>query len=248
MPSSATPEQVRERSDDPEWDSAPLGVLRAYNVLFIPSRRTTNDLQVRRATDADVPAIIELRTKELRGRLFAPLPDDPRILRAGSPCRSDESTDNVPPEYWVAERHGRLEGIAGFWDTDRVHRTRVLRLSRRARLNSLAYGILRHWYGLTPLPTVGEVVRGLCTVDVAIRRRDPEILRSLLNTALRAYIGRGLHFLQIGFMTTDPLCEALREYRTVPFESHLVGWFRQSWSKRVGVHTMTDPYVDLALL
>jgi hypothetical protein len=242
-------DRVRERADDPEWSSATLGVLRAYNVLFIPSTRTTNGLHVRRATEADVPAILELRTEEFRGRLFAPRPDDNRLVRACVGRGPNRSENVAPPEYWIAERQGRIDGIAGLWDIDPVHRTRVLRFSWRARLLALAYGVARAWYGgLTPLPPAGGVFKGLCAVDIAIRRRDPTILRSLLDAALCAYMDRGLHFLQIGFMTNDPLCEVLREYRTVPFESHLEVWFRQSWSKRVGMQTMADPYIDLALL
>ncbi len=238
-------ERVRERSEDGEWSSAPLGILRAHNVLFIPSGSRIKEVHVRLAAPSDVPAIVELRTEEFRGRLFAPRPDDARLCNLGS----SHSASIAPAEYWIAERHGRVEGIAGFWDMDRVRRPRVLRLSWRARLTALAYGASRAWYrGLPPLPSRGGVFRGLCAVDVAIRQRDPEILRSLLDRALSAYKDRGLHFLQIGFMTTDPLSEVLREYRTVPFESHLEVWFRRSWSKRVGVQMRTDPYVNLALL
>jgi hypothetical protein len=241
-------ELVRDRSDDPDWGSAPLGILRAYNVLLIPSGRTTHDIDVRPATKADVPAIVALRTEQFHGRLFAPPPEHHRLLRA---CSGDDRPSPMvaPPEYWVAERNGRLEGVAGFWDIDRVHRTRVLRLSWRARVAALAYGVARAWYGgLTPLPRAGGVFRTMCAVNVAVRRRDPQILQSLLAAAVGAYRDRGLHFLQIGFMTTDPLCRALRDYRTVPFESNVEVWFRRSWSKRVGVQTITDPYMDLTLL
>jgi hypothetical protein len=240
-------EEVRRQHDDPEWSSASLGILRAYNMLLIPSGRTTNGVDVRPATKADLPAIVALRAEQFRGRLFAPLPEDARLLRG---CAgSDPPATAAPLEYWIAERRGRLEGVAGFWDIDRVHRTRVLRLSWRARVAALAYGVARAWYGgLTPLPRAGGVFRTMCAVDVATRRCDPEILRNLLDAAVRAYRDRGLHFLQIGFMTTDPLSQALREYRTVPFESRVEAWFRRSWSNRVDAQTMTDPYMDLALL
>jgi hypothetical protein len=242
-------EQVRERSGDPEWSNASLGILCAYNVLLIPSGKTTKGIDVRPATKADVPAIVALRAEQFRGRLFAPLPEDNRLLRACSGGGAAPSAMVAPPQYWIAERHGRVEGVAGFWDLDRIHRTRVLRLSWRARAAALAYGVARGWYGgLTPLAGAGGVFRGMYAVDVAISRRDPEILRSLLDAAVRAYRDRALHFLQIGFMTTDPLCQVLRDYRTVAFESHVEVWFRRSWSKRVDARTITDPYMDLALL
>jgi hypothetical protein len=168
-------------------------------------------VRVRRAVDADIPALARLLDGDAARRPFGyPMPESElrRRLATWPALRIDS--------FLVAERgSGELVGTIALWDAAPVKRMRVVEYRRRMRRVRIGYDLAARLLGLPRLPVPGEELRYLYVTHQAVPSDDPRILRALLEAAYAAVRGGGYHFLSIcapAESANDPLAPALRGF------------------------------------
>jgi hypothetical protein len=197
---------------------------------------------VRPAAMEDAPAVAALMRRAYADRLLAPRVDEQELLRVW------RTPGREPERYRVAERHGRIVGVVGFWDMDPLRRTRVIRYSYRGAWLRRLYGVAARLRSAraASLPAAGEAFRALTAVDVAIEGGDPGILREILAAAVADHRVQGYHLLHVGFTEDDPLRDAVRSPLVQRFHSDLYLLVRRRDAARIDPSRV--PYVDLAMI
>lgn len=214
------------------------------NVLLVRRVRPAGRCRVRRARPEDVEAIAAFTRDATGRRPFAPL---------WSAERWDRFLREAPglgvERYYLAERDGRIVGGVAAWDRTEVLQTVVLRYPWWGPALRAAWGAGRRLLrALAPLPAAGEGFRTLAFTRLAVRDRDPGVLRDLLAAVADDHLGRGYHMLHVGLAFDDPLRRALEGLPRQRFRSRVHAMLRRGGSERWPAQRLADPYVELAFL
>ncbi len=227
----------------PVYQTGRLCPFEASNLILLRPAPAPRSTRVRRATAADLPAMVDVMAEAYRGRLFAPV-----VTREG--LAAEISDPGRPPisDYFLAEREGRLVGLFAAWDMGRFKRTLVLRYSPMGRALKRGYQLGRLLFRrAAPLPDAGQPFREVTITRIAVPDRDPEILADLLAVAANDYLDRGYHMMHVGFAGWDPLIEATDRFMVQRFKSTLViGWRTDRGAAELD--GATDIYVDLSII
>ncbi|MEB3328292.1 MAG: hypothetical protein VKQ33_03555 [Candidatus Sericytochromatia bacterium] len=187
----------------------PLGLLHNH-LLFGPLRRPrAGHLRLRRATPADVDAMVALWNRLQCERQFAPV-WTPAWLRGWLGLVADRpGAPGVGPEaYWLAFEGDALVGFALAWDQRALKRLVLVDEPGWLPPVRAAWGLGARALGRPPLPRPGEavpyvVVTHLCTGDVAVAG-------ALLQAAWGDARAAGALYLSVMFDARDPLAAAVR--------------------------------------
>jgi hypothetical protein len=143
---------------------------------------------------------------------------------------------------------GRVAGVAGKWDQSGYKQTVVAGYGGKTRLLRPSYNLVAKAAGLPVLPKKGAALRYFSAAFLVTEKNDPRILRPLLNVLGREALNSGYPFFLVGLHSTDPLLEALSDYRCLRLKSRLfVVFFKQD----EGFFRTIDsriPYLELGTL
>ena len=179
--------------------------------------RSAGSVRVRRATDADVPALAHLLDADARARPFGE-PMDERELRR----RLAEWPGLAAQWFYVAcQRDGALVGCLALWDAAPVKRLVVTAYRGRMRRVRTAYDVGARLLGRAPLPAPGDAFRYQYVTHQAVPSGDPTVLRALLDAAYRDARRAGYHFLSVCAPAADPLAPALRRFAATSLPARL---------------------------
>lgn len=174
------------------------------HALFLGPRPARPErIAVRHACAADAPAMIELWNRHAAGRELAPVWD------AGSLAATCLRTPGLRLEsFLVAERAGRVTGVAVAWDPRPVRQIRLLGLGGAASLARRAHDLLGAACGRRPLPRDGDVLPVLHLAHVAAD--TPLDLRALVVAAMREHAVGSHALMDVVLDRRDPLAAGLR--------------------------------------
>jgi hypothetical protein len=217
----------------------PCGDIETCLIFAAPARRY-EDISVRPAEPADVPAMQRFYDLQAPLRQFYPRYCFADML-AGRPYYRDLDIH----DYWLAFRGDELIGMAALWDQKGFKQTRVL--SYPAGLSWLrhAWNLWAKWFGGVQLPPAGGTINYLMLHSVLVRDNNTEVFDALLASMVRQRGGQKAA-ISAGFFLQDPLRQALKGYRyqTMRSRHFLIGYHgdpRGRLDQRL-------PYIELARL
>lgn len=223
--------------------SRTIGSLCARNILILGRKRESAGFHVRRATVADVDAMVALLQAEFRHRLFGPILDkDAFLLNAGARpgCALED--------HYVAVKDGEIVGTCAAWDMGPLRQTRIIRFGTELRLAKAAHAVWAPLAGSPAWPREGERIKDITITDCAVRGRDPEILEALLRRIYNELRPRGYMMMTFGSCRDDPLLQATRPFLSYPVISNIVLYAKDPALLADGHFDTSLPYVDLAMV
>ncbi len=168
--------------------------------------RRIDEFQIRHPELRDASAVADLIRRAYSGRMLAPYVDEDILIgdwRAGE----DSSLEN----WFLAERGGRLRGVAAFLDEGTTREIIVLKSNLKSLPLRAAFRAASLISPAVPAPPApGTALRRLALRWPAAAEDDPGVLRALMIAALDQYHGSRYHLIQAGFSPEDPLRGALR--------------------------------------
>ncbi len=179
------------------------------NVQFTARRKPlATRFSVRRAREADIPAIAARLAEDHRGRVFGYVFSE-ALLRA----RLERWPDFGIDSFFLAFDGERLVGLTAPWDAHAVKRFRVMGYHNKMRWLKRAYNAYAWLRGFERLPPVGGEFRYFYLTHTSVVGEDPEVMASLLDAVYRAFWGKGYHFFSSCVLEGDPLAAPYRRYR-----------------------------------
>lgn len=215
-----SPAQKQTRAVQPHYhlltpfDMAAIHFLRRHRPAPPPG------LHVRRATEADVPAIVALLARDHQRRPFGWRFDDGEFehrLRAWPGF-------SLAQTFVVSDNKDQLLGVTTCWDTAAVKRYRVLRYGGQMVWVKRGLGLLSQLTGTAPLPEVGGDFRYFYLTNLSIIDDDPRVMQALVNGVYAAHVDAGYHFFAFPLYPGDPLAAGTRGFfvRRMPFHLYAV--------------------------
>ena len=196
----------------------PLRDFRIRNVhLALPRLPRRSAFRVRRAAEADVPAIAAFLDADARRRPFGqPMPEAElrRRLREWPGLRTESF-------YLAEDRDGALAGCLAVWDAARVKRTVVAAYRGKMRRIKTGYDLAARVFRFPPLPDPGQELRYLYATHQAVPSGDPEILRALLDRVYADHRRSGYVLLSCFAPEGDPLDAAFRGFQFTDLPARL---------------------------
>jgi hypothetical protein len=185
-------------------------LLRQFDIrsiqLVLPLLPERSALRVRRATQADVPAIARLLDADGRARPFGYAIDEAELRRRLRtwPGLSLDS-------FLVATRaDGSVAGTLALWDASPVKETIVTSYAGAMRRVRAMHDALAVILRRPRLPLPGLPFRYLYATHVAVPAAEPSVLRALLREAYRQARDARYHFISICAPADDPNDAAYR--------------------------------------
>lgn len=196
----------------------PLRDFRIRNVhLALPRFPQGSAFRVRRATEADIPALAAFLDADARRRPFGqPMPEAElrRRLREWPGLRIDS--------FYLAENaSGELVGCLALWDAAPVKRTIVAAYRGGMRRVKMGYDLAARLLRFPRLPDPGQELRYLYATHQAVPSRDPAVLRALLERAYADHRRSGYVLLSFFAPEGDPLDPAFRGFQFTDLPARL---------------------------
>ena len=170
-------------------------LLREFDIraiqLVLPLLPERSDWHVRRATEADIPAIARLLDADGRSRPFGYVVDEAELRRrlATWPGLTIDS-------FLVATgADGTPVGTLALWDAAPVKETVVASYSGSMRRVRMIHDIMATVLRRPRLPEPGAPLRYVYATHVAVPPGEPSLLRALLRAAYRRARATGFHFI-----------------------------------------------------
>lgn len=227
------------RLESIQYDRA--GVLEVVNLPIRPRAGDVAEGSIRPAVAGDLPASATLLRGGWEGRLFAPRVEDAGGRRLGADVDAGRAV--------VAMRGDRIVGIIAWHDYSDVRRTTILRYSARSWPLRAAWRVARGaGVPLATLPQPGGSLRAVTVTHLAVEDDAPAVVDALVDAAMRALAGGGVHLLQVAEMSGHPLLKALRGRCGWRFRSNVwIGW-RSGARSPIGAAPRRPPFIDLAII
>lgn len=177
--------------------------------------RMPRGLHVRRATAADAPQLDAFYDARQRERPFgAPFTGGMAWRVAHWPGFSWDNT-------WVAEKNGRVVGMASLFDPAPVKRYRVLGYHGGMRRARAGLDMASRLTGAARMPTRGEAFRALYMTNFAVLPGEPGVQRALLEACYTAGFHSGAHFMSFAAFAGETWAPVLRGWVTRRLGFHL---------------------------
>jgi GNAT superfamily N-acetyltransferase len=227
------------RLESVQYDRA--GVLEVVNFPIRPRAADVATVSSRPAVAADLPPSAALLRRAWESRLFAPRVEDDGGRRLG---REVDAGHVV-----VATRGDRLVGLMGWHDFGDARRATILRYSARSWPLRAAWRVARGAGArIAAMPRPGDSLRTATVTHLGVEDADPAVLGALVDAAMLALAGGGVHLLQVAEMRGHPLLESLRGRCQWRFRSDVwIGW-RTGARSPVADARRRPPFIDLAII
>jgi hypothetical protein len=196
----------------------PLTDFRIRNVhLTLPRLPKRSAFRVRRAAEADLPALAAFLDADARRRPFGqPMPKaELRRRLAEWPGLSIDSF------YLAEDRDGALAGCLAMWNAAPVKRTVVAAYRGKMRRIKTGYDIAARLLRFPRLPDPGEELRYLYATHQAVPSDDPAVLRALLERVYADHRRSGYVLLSFFGPEGDPMEPAFRGFQFTDLPARL---------------------------
>jgi hypothetical protein len=219
-----------------------------YHTLAVPVAKRnglamTEGVTIRRATSADVPAIVRfLRTHGPR-RQFFPVVEEREFAAQSGPWLGLAIED-----LWLAWRGSELAGVFGTWDQHAYKQSVVTSYHGPLAWLRPALNVCWSLRGSPRLPAPGEPLRFRVAALPVVRDDRPEIFEALLSRAAVSLAGGNCSHLLIGLHERDPLLTVAQRHSATCFATHL---FLVAWDDSDEVRAVINrraPYLELGTL
>lgn len=185
--------------------------------LLVPRRSAGDAVAVRRAVDADIPAIARLLDDDARRRPFGYVFTEQELRR-----RLAEWPGLGIGSFYLADAGaGDIRGCIALWDATPVKRMVVTAYRGSMRRVRFGYDLVARFLGRAPLPRTGEAFRYLYVTHQAVRGDVPTVLRALLEAAYRDAREAGQHFLSVCVPNGSALEPAYRGFHSTSLTARL---------------------------
>lgn len=197
-----------------------------YRTHVMPVRsslphRNGGSVQVRPATDADIPAIVDfLREWGPRRQFF------PSYSQADFQTLSGALFGLRADDVLLATHNGTLVGTLAGWDQSGFRQTVVHGYAGATRWLRPFYNVFAHFMGRPRLPRSGEPIRYLTAALPVIARDDLAVLDALVtDLLLRARTGPW-DYVAFGVAADDPLAGVYDGYQGIRYSTRIyhVAW------------------------
>lgn len=222
----------------------PIGL---YHTLAIPlaTRRQASNtsIRVRRATAADLPALLDWFQTHGPERQFFPV------------IHSDTFGENSPflgmqlSDLWLAWRETELLGTLAAWDQHAYKQNIVEGYQGALAYLRPALNTWWAWRGQPQLPAPGTELRFSTAALTVVKDNSPPVLEALLKTVTHELdeTSQG-DYLLLGLHERDPLLPLARSWSTACYTTHvyLVSWSDPDELQAIGARR--TPYLELGTL
>ncbi|MGA1874365.1 MAG: hypothetical protein ACMUIA_02025 [bacterium] len=179
--------------------------------------------QVQKATADQLKTIISFLQDHGREKQFYPYYtlDDFRQAPAGGPLKGLH-----PEDIFLAFQGNEMVGLLARWDQREFKQIIITGYRGKARLMRPFYNLISRIMRAPTLPGTGETLHSFYIGLIAVKNNDPEIFKSLLHELYDESAATDYSFFVVGLAAQDPLCSALRDFRTVDYQSRIyfAGW------------------------
>jgi hypothetical protein len=187
----------------------PLHDFAIRSVHLLPPRlRRPSRYRVRRATEADVPALARLLDDDARRRPYGYVFTERELRRR----LTEWPGLHIGSFYLAEDAAGAPAGCVAPWDATPVKRTIVTDYRGAMLRVRLGYDLAALLFRMPRLPPRGHALRYLYLTHQAVPSDDAEVLRALLEAVYADARGRGWHFLSACAPAGDPLEPAYRGF------------------------------------
>jgi hypothetical protein len=217
------------------------------HTLALPARayrlRPRDGWELRRASEADLAAIISFLNSHGAGKQFFP------VLQAGDFLPGSPRTrDLLPGDFLLALQGGRIGAVMALWDQSAYKQAVVRGYSGMLQWGRPLYNGLARCRGDKPLPPPGAPLSLASAAFTCIVDNDPVPFDLLVRGVCTLAAQRGHGRVLIGLTERDPLLAVVRRYPHVPYISRL---YTACWQERSRFHDDLDrrvSHVELATI
>lgn len=212
----------------PEWPTLfSVGGLLTYAIYVRRARtlpRLRSGMHLRRATQADLPAVAACLARNGRRRHFTPVWD------AETLADGIETPELGMDNFWIVERGTLVVGTLARWNQRRFKQSIVRGYDERLAKNRPMVNLLAK-AGLAPhLPAVGEQVKNSFASHLAVDNDDPAVAAALLAAVYNDAVQQGDQYLLLGLDPEHQLTKVVRSYRRIVYATQL---FLAAWDEQV---------------
>jgi len=191
-----------------------VATMRNYAVQLLMPKRESREVQVQRATRADLPEMVQFWNRIQAGKQFAPVWDE-----AGVKHQLEHTPGLDIGCYRLARRGGRLVGLCVAWNQSPFKRMIVLGYAPRLQRMQAWYNPLAPFIGRAQFPLRGRSLSYFYTTHLCAESAAD--LRALLVNIYNAHLSPGYLFTSIMIDVKDPLSAALKGFMSNHFDIEL---------------------------
>ena len=171
----------------------------------------SSQLQVRKASTRDIPAMQAFFDREAPHKQFFPVYDFTEL------SQNNYYRDAKLEDFFLAFDGEELIGLLGAWDQGNYKKTHVRGYGGHLRWLRPWLNAVSRLQGGIELPAPGTLQRTLYLHCAVCRENDPSTLTALLRAVQCGFAGQDYHHAALGLDRHDPLREALAGCRTMNF-------------------------------
>ncbi len=217
-------------------------ILRQAWFRRVPLPSQEGEVEVKRATSADLPAIVAFLRQHGPTKQFFP------VYREADFGSSPTTLGFCLEDFVVARRQGEIVGVIGLWDQSSYKQTVVRAYHNSLRWLKPFYNLWLRSSGAQPLPPPGQPIHFAYASFICIAENNLHVFAALLRHVYDLAAGRGFAYLMVGLASRDPLLAVARRYAHIPYYSRL---YTVCWQGEEQFHHKLDgrvPYVEIASL
>lgn len=197
-----------------------------YHTHVVPvrarrSHRSNDSIQVRPATEADIPAIVDFLQAWGPRRQFFPC-----YVQSDFEAPSGALFGLRADDVLLATQNGTLVGTLAGWDQSGFRQTVVHGYAGAIRWLRPFYNVFAHLMGRPRLPRPGEPIRYLTAALPVIARDDPAVLDALVGCLLRRARAGPWDYVAFGVAADDPLAGVYDGYKGIRYTTRI---FHVTW-------------------
>lgn len=148
--------------------------------------------------------------------------------------------------FYIATKSDDIVGVIAAWDQEPCRQMHVERYSRPLRIVKPLYNIISNITPIRKLPNEGEMIPYFYAALIAIENNDLDVFRALLRAMYQDRYNGKWHYFVCGLHESDPLAEALEEYRKIDAAGHLFCVYFPEFGNPLENLDNRIPYVEIA--
>lgn len=153
-----------------------------------------------------------------------------------------------PEDFYLALQGNELVGVIAAWDQGSCRQTYLERYPPSLAMTRPLYNLLTWFTPLRKLPEEGTAIPYFYVSLVAVKDNDLPIFRTLLRAMYRDRRKAQWHYFICGLHESDPLAEALEDYRKIGGAGRLYCVYYPELGNPVDRLESRIPYMEIAAL